>query len=149
MEKLSYSLIYLGSKPSPTPNRPSQPPLFLFHAPGLAKPAAAQLPPSTVRPTDPSPQTAGPARPSLQFSSHGPGEAQWPAPDEPSSSSPWRPCRRTGAAHPHTKRSSPNRIETDPLSNPTTLRDRVPVVHVKDLKSPINRTPLHWILAQN
>jgi hypothetical protein len=38
MENLSYSLIYLGLKPNPTPNRP---PLFLFHACG---PGEAQWP---------------------------------------------------------------------------------------------------------
>jgi hypothetical protein len=41
MEKLSYSLIYLGPKPNPTPNRPSRPPLFLFHTRG---PGEAQWP---------------------------------------------------------------------------------------------------------
>jgi hypothetical protein len=70
--------------------------------------------PSTVRPTDLSPRTAGPTCPSLQFLSHSPGKAQWPAPDEPSLSSPWRPRRRTRAAHPRAKKSSPNRIKTDP-----------------------------------
>jgi hypothetical protein len=42
MEKLSYSLIYLGPKPNPTSNQLSRPALFLFHTHGPAKPAAAQ-----------------------------------------------------------------------------------------------------------
>jgi hypothetical protein len=41
MEKLSYSLIYLGPKPNPTLNRPSQPSLSLLHTRG---PGEAQWP---------------------------------------------------------------------------------------------------------
>jgi hypothetical protein len=84
--------------------------------------------------------------PSLFFYFH---MAQWPASDEPSLSYPWRPCQRTRAARPRVKKSSPNQIKTDPHSNPTTLRDRVPVAHIKDPKIPIYRTPLRRILAQN
>jgi hypothetical protein len=44
MEKLSYSLPYLGPKPNPTPNWPNRPPRFLFHlrvlAIGPARPSA-------------------------------------------------------------------------------------------------------------
>jgi hypothetical protein len=123
MEKLSYSLIYLGTKPNPTPNRTSRPPRFLSTRAAQRSQQRASRPPSTLCPTDSSPQTASLARPSIQFSSHGPGEAQWPALDEPSSSSPWRSCRRTRVAHPRAKKSSPNRIKTDPRSNPTTLRE--------------------------
>jgi hypothetical protein len=129
---------------NPTPPEPAQ-----SASPFSFSRARPSRHPFTVRPTDSSPRTAGPARPSLQFSSHGPGEAQWPAPDEPSSSSPWRPRRRTRTAHPRVKKSSPNRIKTDPRSNPTMLRDRIPVMHVKDPKIPINRTPSRRILAQN
>jgi hypothetical protein len=132
MEKLSYSLIsWAKTQPHPELAQPASP--FSF---SRAQPSRH---PSTVRPTDSSPRTADPACPSLPFSSHGLGEAEWPAPDEPSSSSPWRPRRRTRAARPRVKKSSPNRIKTDPRSNPTTLQDRVPVAHVKDPKSPINR----------
>jgi hypothetical protein len=142
--------------------RPGQPLLSLLFF--LRRPTPAQLPlpcvaqrsqqrpsrhPSTVRPTDSSPRIAGPARPSLQLSSHSPGEAQWPASDEPSSSSLWRPRRRTMAARPSMKKSLPNRIKTEPHSNPTMLRDRVSITHVKDPKSPINGTPSRQILAQN
>jgi hypothetical protein len=114
----------MGRNPEPSPARPatSFPPLFFIF-------------------TLPNP---GPTQPAC-----GPGKAQWPAPDEPSSSSPQRPRRRTRAACPCVKKSSRNQIKTEPRSNPTTLRDRVSIAHIKDPKSPINRTPSRQILAQN
>jgi hypothetical protein len=147
-QRFSYFLIEFGPKSRPGPAGPFFPSPHCF----LAEPSSglanilllffAQLS------KGPSPRTTGPTRPSLHFLSHGPGEAQWPAPDEPLSSSPCRSHRRTRAAHPRVNKSSLNRIKMNPRSNPTSLRDRVPAAHDKEPKSPINRVASRQIFAQ-
>ncbi len=52
MEKLSYSLLYLGLKPNPTPNRLNRPSHFMFHprVPAISPARPASQHPTVTRP---------------------------------------------------------------------------------------------------
>jgi hypothetical protein len=149
MEKLSYSLIYLGPKPNPTPNRPSWPPLFLFHMHGPGKPAVAQPTPfhsASHRLVTPDSRPGSPL-PSILIARPKQGRVAstgWTIIAFPVETAP----KNQGSLSPREEILTES-DQNGPRSNPTTLWDSVPAAHIKDPKSPINRTPSRRILAQN